>query len=450
MTHTGNYDIERLASVECEAGILASLIHNPDFYFYSEQLLPNHFTNKENRVLYQAICELSRKCIRNIDTYNIIEVLNSNEALQRIAGSITVDSVEEFIENSSVIARHSVEEYKMLVASVLDSAFRRDLYVTLQDCCKICTDRSNENVEKDIYSKLDSVMLDFATASDDVPEFREIVDELWDEVIARQEGKTEVIPFKFSSLNNYVTIEQGELVVFAAQQKKGKSILMLNEAVDLMKRGKSVLYVDSELSSRLFLLRLLSHLTGIEFRRIRDGRYSDSEREQIMQAKEWIKAQKFTHVYMPVLNKDTVYTTVKKVIHRFEKLDVLIVDYFKGSGDALDGFAAYQELGNLVDTVKNVICGAEGVAGIGAAQLNTQGSSLADSAKIARNASTIVYLLDKTPEEMAEDGRGNKKLCVVNNRNGMQHAFGEWINIAFDGNTCSMEDAGDHVPEQPY
>ena len=51
---------EDMARVESEAGIIATLIHHPDFSYYSEQLLPNHFTNEENRYIYQAICSLAR------------------------------------------------------------------------------------------------------------------------------------------------------------------------------------------------------------------------------------------------------------------------------------------------------------------------------------------------------------------------------------------------------
>ena len=47
--------VDDINSLESEAGIIASLIHKPDFIFYSEYLLPNHFTNKENRCVYTAI-----------------------------------------------------------------------------------------------------------------------------------------------------------------------------------------------------------------------------------------------------------------------------------------------------------------------------------------------------------------------------------------------------------
>ena len=69
-----------IVSIDSEAGIIASLIHNPEFVFYSEHLLPNHFTKKDNSYVYTAISNLVKQGITNVDPYNIIEVLESSEA----------------------------------------------------------------------------------------------------------------------------------------------------------------------------------------------------------------------------------------------------------------------------------------------------------------------------------------------------------------------------------
>ena len=91
------------------------------------------------------------------------------------------------------------------------------------------------------------------------------------------------------------------------------------------------------------------------------------------------------------------------------------------------------------------------ISAIGAAQATAAGR-LADSAKIARNASTIIMIQDKTPEEIERDGIecGNKKMRVVLNRNGMQHAPDEYIDMLFEGNHISYEEAKQHIPEIPY
>ena len=124
--------------------------------------------------------------------------------------------------------------------------------------------------------------------------------------------------------------------------------------------------------------------------------------------------------------------------------------YFKGSGDG-DAFDSYQELGRFVDIVKNRIAGDMGISAIGAAQATVNGK-VADSAKIGRNASTIAMIQDKTPEEIATDGPecGNKKLRVILNRNGMQMAPGEYIDLFFDGNRVLYEQAKQHIPLTPY
>lgn len=443
---------EDINSLDSESGVIATLIHHPDWCFHSEQLLPNHFSNYTNQCIYTAICELAKRGISTIDPYNIIEVLNSNDATKKFAEELDISRLWELVDMSDSLNRVSIEEYKMLVQNIINAAFRRDAYRALKECEGIVCKDNQEDIGKQIYGLIDDVVMSYSQG-EEVTEFKDIVDELWAEVEDHQDGRNGGIPFKFPTLNEYVRIEQGELVVVGAPAKGAKSMFMLNEAVDILKQGKSVMYLDSELSSRLFLCRLVSHLTGIEFARVRSGRYTEEENELIKEQLEWIKKQKFVHIYMPIFQPDSIYTAVKKVFHRFNPLDVLIVDYLKPSGKSTEAFQTYAELGNLCDLVKNSLCGDLGIAGLAAAQLTSSGR-LADSAKIARNASTILLLTDKTLDEFEADGgevAGRKKLFVAQNRNGMQHVEGEWINICFDGNRCLLtESSKRHILEDPF
>ena len=439
---------EDINSLESESGIIASLIHNPEFSFYSEFLLPNHFTNKENRCVYTAICDLARKGITTIDPYNIIEDLNSSEATRKFADELSIEKLQELVEMSDVLARNSVEEYKMLVNNVMDAAFRRDMFQTMKECQALCFDRSAENIEQKIYNVIDGVMTEFSTAND-IPPYKDVIDDCWEEIKSRQSNGFAGIPFKFPTLNEYATIEPGELFIFAAEAKQGKSMMLLNCAIDLLKRDLAVLYLDSELNTRLFTARVLAHLSGVEYKRLTSGNYSEEEAARIDKAREWMKTRKFTHLYLPMFDMQTIYTAVKKIKHT-QGLDVLIVDYFKSSSDG-DAFDSYQELGRFTDTIKNKICGDMGICGIGAAQATINGK-VADSAKIGRNASTIAIIQDKTPEEVEADGAecGNKKLRVILNRNGMQMAPGEYISLNFDGNKVLYEEAKQHIPQMPF
>lgn len=429
--------------------MIATLIHHPEFYFHAEELLPGHFTDMANRAMYIAISMIAQNGVNHVDAYNIVEFLSSTPATSHYAEEMTVDQIQECIQNSGIIARNSVEEYRTLVSNILNAAFRRDAYQRLTQCQKLCLDPEETDLESKIYELIDDLTTAYSLRSE-IPVYADVIDECWSEIENRQGEGYAGLPFKFSHLNEYVTMESGELTIFAAGPKGGKSMMLLNCAADLLKNDKSVLYLDSELNTRMFTARLLSNITGIDYKRLTSGKYTEEESEMIMQAKEWLKTRKFVHIYIPLFSLESVYAAVKKVDHMFDGLDVLVVDYFKSSEEG-DAFAIYNELGRFVDMVKNKIAGDMGIAAIGAAQTTSTGK-LADSAKIARNASTICLLQDKTPEEIEADGPecGNKKLRVVYNRNGMQMAQDEYLDFSFDGNRIRWEEAQQHIPNSPF
>ena len=439
---------EEINSLDSEAGVIATLIHHPEYSFYSEFLLPNHFTDNGNRCVYAAITGLARQGIMNIDPYNIMEFLNASEATRKISSEITVERLQELVEMSDILARQSVEEYKLCVSGVMDAAMRRNTVRQLKKCEELCFDKSVQNLEQRIYDTIDGVVSEFSLASDS-PSYLSTIDECWEDIKARQGEGYAGIPFKFPTLNKFATMEKGELFIVAAEAKQGKSMFLLNTAVDLLKRDQSVLYLDSELNDRLFTKRTLAHLSGVEYHSLSAGTYGPGEEDRIEAAKEWLKTKRFEHMYIPYFDQQSIYTTVKKIYHTMG-IDVLVVDYFKSSGEG-DAFDSYQELGRFVDMVKNQICGDMNIAGVGAAQATATGK-VADSAKIGRNASTIAMLQDKTAAEIEADGPecGNKKLRIILNRNGPQHAPGEYIDLAFDGNHILYSEAKQHVPVSPY
>lgn len=444
-----NKNVADIKNVESEAGVIATLCYHPEFSFYSEQLKPNHFSDEQNAYFYYGICELAKRGVETIDAYNLFNILNANAATRKAVENISIQSITDMLSVSKCIARDTVEEYKVLVGNVMDAAFRRHTYENLVKCERLCFNANEKDIEHQIYSALDGVMMEFSSVND-VPQYKDVVDQYWSDILARRDPQSSgAIPFKFPHLNNYVLIERGELVIFGAEQKMGKSMLLLNCAVDLLRKGYRVLYLDSELNSRLFTCRMISHLTGIEFRRVRSGQYTEEEGSRINEAIAWLKTRTFTHLYMPTFDEQSVYTVVKKVYYQ-TGVDVSIIDYFKGGSDE-DAFATYQGLGSLVDMVKNQICGNMNIAAIGAAQATATGK-LADSAKIARNASTIIMLQDKSQDEIEADGQacGNKKLFVRFNRNGPQMSEGEYIDMVFDGDHISYEEAQQHMQQLPY
>lgn len=446
-------DASEIQAIDSEAGVIASLIQNPSLSLVDDQLLPNHFYDKNNRCIYTAICELARRDIKTVDAYNIIEVLNASEATRKYADGLTVDGLQELIEMSPLLARNSAEEYKVLAHNVLDAAFRRDTFRTLTECQALCFDRSDPDVGKKIYEAIDSVMLDFAGNSE-LPEYKDIIDGIWKDIQDRQSGSSKSIEFvSFPALNEYCMIEKQEVVAVGAPTKGGKSCFLLTCCLDLLKAGHSVLYIDTELSTRLFTMRLLANMTGIPFSRIRAGNYGLEEKEAIEQCIDFLKSSKFFHIYTPCLDSNSLYLLAKRAQHLLGGLDVCILDYLKADTSKGEAFATYAQLGALTECYKNRVAGELGIAGLTACQLTASGS-VADSARVARLVSTLLTITPKSPQEIQADGvdAGTHKLECRLNRNGQQTAPGDYLNLILDGNHAKYVQAP--VPrnnkEDPY
>jgi hypothetical protein len=105
------------------------------------------------------------------------------------------------------------------------------------------------------------------------------------------------------------------------------------------------------------------------------------------------------------------------------------------------------DLGNKTNFLKNDIAGGLGMGVLAGAQLN-RNHEIGDSYRIEQYTSSLINLIDKTPEEMMTDGKacGNYKLFVKLNRNGeqMSDPESEYIDVQFDGNICTFRQATQH------
>lgn len=426
-----------------EGGVIASLIFHPEFAFYAEKLEPKHFTNKQNAILFEALRELARRGIEKIDTYMLATTIHGNPKLE----DIPINIISDYITIGQNVARNTAEEYMLVADAVLDKAFRREIHIKLQQCERLCETEDTIDIQSKVYKVLDDTMIEYSTV-DNVPQYADVVDDMWDKIKLRQSPEYAGSDFAIEAFNEYLTIDPGEFVLFAARAKEGKSMMLLDCSVDLLRNGKSLLYIDSELSTEAFTLRLLSHLTKIQHNRIKWGRYSSEEELLIKQAIEEMKSWKFTHMYLPRLDEKTIYSITKKIKHT-RGIDVLVLDYLKSKREG-DANTIYNELGRIADLIKNILCGEMGIAGLGAVQL-TKSGNVADSSNIERSVSGIIKLVPKTLDEMQNDGKacGNYKAVVICNRNGRQMYENEYIDLTFDGDTISFTQAQQHKVEGP-
>lgn len=442
---------EDLTDTGAEAAVIASLVVTPELSFEYDELTARHFSSVPNQLLYYALCELAKKNAKDIDKINIRSVLSAHPSTEKLAKEITDEDLDDILDASPELARTSVEEYKQVAFVVKDKAFRREMIKKLKSCESLCFNGEDKDIRNTVYAALDDVITNFGP-SEKMHTLGEIIDDIVAE-IEEDQKEGSYIPFFIPQLNDYCRIERTQTVVFAALQKRGKSIWLMDNMVYLAKQGLKCLYIDTEISDKEFTMRMLSHMAQIEYRRIHDGNLSNEERERIKQVVAWIRNDsKIVHKYIPVVSDTEILSTVIKMKNTYG-IDVVILDYLKANGEyALDAYKNSAALGKTLDLIKNEIAGKMNLYTL----VNVQAAgdfTVAKSKDIGRNCSTLVFLNRKTPEEIANDGGiryGNMKFTILDNRSGAVMSEDEYISILLDGDRCTFKECEQPERQEAY
>lgn len=446
-------EISELSDIQSESGVIGTLIYHPEFILHTDYLHPGYFYGVENGCIYWAIQELYKSGITNIDAYNISNKLQSHKSVQKTIEKYNLPSVQEFVDLYKETARHTIEEYKMLADNIVTLAFKRDLTKTLNQLIADCyrADYGLEKLNGVVYEELDNLTQKYIT-TEEIRTLGSEIDDIWTEIVNRRTSDGMYgIPSKYKSFLDYYTYEPGELVVIQAKYKQGKSVFLMNEVVHKLKNGVPTLVVDSEMPTRLYTERLISHLTGIEMKRIKNGEYSEDEAENIKKWIAWLKKQPFVHIYNPNMSDDKLYS-ICKILKRKMGLTFLVYDYLKSNETSTSD--NYNVLGAKCDFLKNNIAGELDLAVLAACQLNRNGE-VADSIKINRYLSVGIKWEYKTQEMIAKDGIkcGNAFAKIYVNRLGKQMLEDDeddYIDFIFDGSKMTIVEAEQHIRENNF
>ncbi len=442
---------KELKNPNAEFAILTSIIKKPSLIFMAEGLTYRQFHDTTNKAIYWAFEKLvsdgSQLDIKPID---ISGALSSAEAKTDNILNVDIGIINEIFEGSELLPSRNIEAFNMSKRTVQDLALRRNLLKTLKLCESSCFNNDIVNILGDVYDEIEKVSRNYSMTKE-VKEFKYKVKPLREKLAKRQRGEIKSMSMQIPELDKYVQLEEGELVIIGAEQKVGKSAFLLSASVHLMNQGKRILIIDSELSDEIFYMRMVAHISGVTFGEVKNGTKDPERLRKISEANDIIESFSFYHEYLPTFDDTEIMTLVKRC-NAIEKLDLLVIDYFKNSSSG-NAYEVSQSMGKTVDMIKNDICGGLKIPGLGAVQMNPDGS-VALSKNIARNTSSLVTLQRKTNSEIIQDGKscGNTRMQVKFNRNGEQQTDEEWIDIQYDGNTLNYHQSqNQHVdPESTY
>lgn len=360
----------------------------------------------------------------------------------------------DYIETLSELAEDKeLGDIKSHAKTIIDCSYKNELNQTLvglTNYVETNSDKPKEVIAKEVEGELLDLKGKYGSngglqvIGDDVDKYIKTLD---------VEGQRDFCGYPTFSpmLNKFVSYERGEMVVYSGKLKSGKSQLVVNEVYRLcIKGGVPVAILDTELSTRFFILRLIARITGYNMKYIKTGKYKENPKavEKFKEAVELIRKAPLVHKYVFDMSQEDIFSELKKLKIQMN-LQIVFFDYIKANVESTGDLQERLQMASMTNFLKNRVAGELNVAVVALAQTNPSidGSlRIFGSSQVAMFASTIIYLVRKSKEQYARDMNelgGNYYLFVKENRNGAQFSDDEdyGINIDFNLSNCTMKEA---------
>lgn len=247
-------------------------------------------------------------------------------------------------------------------------------------------------------------------------------------------------------------LRKGTVNVIGARPKTGKTLLSDNMGRNIAKLGVPVLNMDTEMSKKDHINRLLAMSTEIEINKIETGKFADSpvNKSKIIEAAKELKDLPIHHKVIAGKPFDEQISIMKRWLIKEVGLNddgtakdcVIFYDYLKLMDTAgMDkDLKEYQLLGFMMTALHNFAVKYQ-VPILAFIQLNRDGitkettDSASGSDRIIWLCSNFSIFKRKADEEIAEDGvdNGNRKLIPVIARHGGGLDDNDYINCYMKG-----------------
>jgi replicative DNA helicase len=407
-------------NIEVEESLLSCLLLDKDAVIsVSGWLLPEHFYDERNKILYENILELFNDA-QPVDLVTLANKLKKKKLLSKIGGRTYLGDISTIATTPS-----HAEEYGTIVK---ESATRRGLISAAKDVTEYAFD---ESVPIDtVIDRSEKQIFDIAQKGTRV-NFVHIKDLLKDAYErAERADKDQAylgISTGFKDLDDLLGgFQKSDLIIIASRPSVGKTSL----ALDMMRHAsmmekKTVAFFSLEMSQTQIMDRLLGMQSGIPFWEIRTGRLSDKKfmkladtMGELADANMYVDDQAGQHI-------NAIRTKARRLM--LEKgLDIIFVDYLQlmhGSTQESRNL----EVGEISQGLKN-IAKELNVPVVALSQLSRaieqrqgrrpQLSDLRESGSIEQDADVVMFIDREETWNPETENKGIAELIVAKHRNG--------------------------------
>ncbi len=431
-----------------ERSLISICLKNPDKIIdvESSDIFAEHFGVPGHKYIFIAMMYLYSKQIKPTPMA-IIEVLNGEKAKKAVdeLGGLEYLTI---LEESNIQS----DNLPIFIEKIKQSHTRKTL-LNISDNVRdfVLSDKAEILNPSELISFAEQKIIDISVNTNSSEVYKMGNNTL--EVLTQRAENPSQIPgleVGWSQYDEYTNGAQpGDLIILCAESKIGKSITLTNWATKLaIKDQIPILYIDTEMNEREQEDRILANLTGIPHKEIVSGLYvvdttsgkAEDKIARLKTAQKELQLGCYYHVYMPQFTTEKVIALTKQFNKQFG-IKALFFDYIKipSSQANFKQQQEYQALGYFTSGLKE-LAGILKIPILTACQanrsdLNTSNpdaTNIGGSYRILQLASKLMFLVNKSEEQIAKDGfqNGNQQLIIKYQRNAASDCSP--INIIFD------------------
>jgi len=340
-------------NVEAEAGVLGSLLIDPDATVQvADFLKPDDFYREAHRAIYQAMIDLYENRAP-ADLITLTDELARRGKLEDIGGLSYVSSLANQVPTSA-----NVEYYARIVER---TAILRRLIHAAGQIAAVAYNEPEATVALDQAEKLifnvsqRSMRADLEPIRDTLREYMDKLDQLHE-----RRGDIVGVATGFTDLDKLTGgLQKSDLVILAARPAVGKTGLSLSLAHNAALRfGHTIGIFSLEMSKEQLVARLLSMDAGVDQQRLRTGRLQDDEWDRISESVGRLSEAKIYLDDTPGISLVEMRSKARRLMME-RGFDLLIVDYLQLMQGSGGGRAGHE---NRVQEISEISRGLKGLA----------------------------------------------------------------------------------------
>lgn len=415
-------------ALEVEKALLGALLTYKDaFSVVCELLAPESFYHKNHQYIYEAMRNLSQNS-QPIDTLTVSEELKKGKRLDAIGGFPILMELSEF--GTSAV---NIEEYAEII---YNKFLARDL---IRISSKIEEQAFGE--ETDIKSLLEYAEgqifeMNQRRVKKEVTKVGDVVTEVIDRIkkAAQQEGGFTGLRTSFTKLDQMTNGWQpSTLNIIAARPAMGKTAFVLSMAKNMAVDHKYPVAIFSlEMSNLELVNRLVINASEIEGEKIKSGRLSTQEWEQLYTKTKCINEA-------PIFIDDTANISVSELTTKARRLksehdiQCIIIDYLQLMNASGMNYGSREQEVSIISRSLKGLAKELDIPVIALSQLNRgvesreekrpQLSDLRESGAIEQDADMVVFIHRPEYYKIMTDAEGNSnegiaEIIIAKHRSG--------------------------------